>query len=117
MSSTILDLTPDAAAQQLAAWAAERSLPAYRARQLMPRLWERPVAAWQEATDLPAALRADLDQDFPLERLTQETVQQSADGTRKYLWRLHDGELIESVLIPSGTRRTLCISSQAGCAL
>jgi 23S rRNA (adenine2503-C2)-methyltransferase len=44
-------------------------------------------------------------------------VQQSADGTRKYLWRLPDGEAIESVLIPSGARRTLCISSQAGCAL
>jgi 23S rRNA (adenine2503-C2)-methyltransferase len=44
-------------------------------------------------------------------------VQQSSDGTRKYLWRLEDGEAIESVLIPSGPRRTLCISSQAGCAL
>jgi 23S rRNA (adenine2503-C2)-methyltransferase len=43
--------------------------------------------------------------------------QQSSDGTRKYLWRLDDGEAIESVLIPSGARRTLCISSQAGCAL
>jgi 23S rRNA (adenine2503-C2)-methyltransferase len=44
-------------------------------------------------------------------------IQQSADGTRKYLWRLSDGEAIESVLIPSGSRRTLCISSQVGCAL
>jgi 23S rRNA (adenine2503-C2)-methyltransferase len=44
-------------------------------------------------------------------------MQTSADGTRKYLWRLADGELVESVLIPSGSRRTLCISSQAGCAL
>jgi 23S rRNA (adenine2503-C2)-methyltransferase len=46
-----------------------------------------------------------------------DTVQESADGTRKYLWRLDDGEAIESVLIPSGKRRTLCVSSQAGCAL
>jgi 23S rRNA (adenine2503-C2)-methyltransferase len=44
-------------------------------------------------------------------------MQTSTDGTRKYLWRLLDGELVESVLIPSGARRTLCISSQAGCAL
>ncbi len=117
MSPSILDLTPDLAAQQLAAWATARGLPAYRARQLMPRLWERPVASWQDASDLPASLRTDLDREFPLQRLTQETVQHSADGTRKYLWRLDDGELIESVLIPSGTRRTLCISSQAGCAL
>jgi 23S rRNA (adenine2503-C2)-methyltransferase len=41
----------------------------------------------------------------------------SQDGTQKFLWRLADGEAVESVLIPSGSRRTLCISSQAGCAL
>jgi 23S rRNA (adenine2503-C2)-methyltransferase len=44
-------------------------------------------------------------------------IRQSTDGTRKVLWRLADGEAIESVLIPSGKRRTLCVSSQAGCAL
>jgi len=114
---TLLDLTPDAAAEALSTWAAGRKLPAYRVRQLLPRLWQRPVGSWQEATELPAPLRAELDRDFPLPRLAQETVQLSADGTRKYLWKLHDGELIESVLIPSGARRTLCISSQAGCAL
>jgi 23S rRNA (adenine2503-C2)-methyltransferase len=58
-----------------------------------------------------------LNQVFPLTHLVADTIQQSADGTRKYLWRLEDGEAIESVLIPSGNRRTLCISSQAGCAL
>jgi 23S rRNA (adenine2503-C2)-methyltransferase len=62
-------------------------------------------------------LRAELQDAFPLPSLAADTVQQSADGTRKFLWRLQDGEAIESVLIPSGTRRTLCISSQAGCAL
>jgi 23S rRNA (adenine2503-C2)-methyltransferase len=117
MPQTLLDRAPDDASRALTAWAAERGLPAYRARQLLPRLWERPVASWQEATELPLELRAELDRDWPLPRLVQETVQQSADGTRKYLWRLHDGELIESVLIPPGSRRTLCISSQAGCAL
>jgi 23S rRNA (adenine2503-C2)-methyltransferase len=69
------------------------------------------------ATELPLSLRAELEERFPLPSLTPDTIQQSADGTRKYLWRLADGEAIESVLIPSGTRRTLCISSQAGCAL
>jgi 23S rRNA (adenine2503-C2)-methyltransferase len=117
MPATILDQTPEAAAQALGSWAAARGLPAYRSRQLLPRLWQRPVPSWQEATELPAQLRAELERDWPLPRLAQETVQQSADGTRKYLWRLSDGELIESVLIPSGSRRTLCISSQAGCAL
>lgn len=70
-----------------------------------------------DATELPAALRAELDETLPLPQLEAEVVQQSADGTRKYLWRLSDGEAVESVLIPSSARRTLCISSQAGCAL
>jgi 23S rRNA (adenine2503-C2)-methyltransferase len=76
-----------------------------------------PVAEWGAATELPLELRTALSEDFPLPRLQADVVQQSADGTRKYLWRLADGEAIESVLIPSGSRRTLCISSQAGCAL
>jgi 23S rRNA (adenine2503-C2)-methyltransferase len=113
----LLDLTPERAREVLADWVAERGLPPYRAGQMHRRLWQAPVENWEAATDLPAALRAELDQTFPLSRLTPDTIQQSADGTRKYLWRLEDGEAIESVLIPSGSRRTLCISSQAGCAL
>lgn len=96
---------------------AGRGLPRYRADQLVRRLWTAPVASWAEATELPAALRAELGSAHPLPRLREEVIQQSTDGTRKYLWRLADGEAIESVLIPSGSRRTLCISSQAGCAL
>jgi 23S rRNA (adenine2503-C2)-methyltransferase len=84
---------------------------------MLRRLWQVPVSTWADATELPTVLRAELGQVFPLPRLVADTVQQSSDGTRKYLWRLDDGEAIESVLIPSGTRRTLCISSQAGCAL
>ncbi len=98
-------------------WVAERGLPSYRAGQMLRRLWQAPLERWEQATDLPGPLRAELDHAFPLPRLVPDTVQQSADGTRKYLWRLEDGEAIESVLIPSGSRRTLCISSQAGCAL
>jgi 23S rRNA (adenine2503-C2)-methyltransferase len=75
------------------------------------------VATWAEATDLPAPVRSELDQAFPLPRLDLDRDQLSADGTHKFLWKLADGERIESVLIPSGSRRTLCLSSQAGCAL
>lgn len=116
-SATLLDLTPPQARERLAAWCAAEGLPRYRVDQMVRRLWQAPVARWQEATDLPAALRARLDEHFPLPRLAADTVELSQDGTRKFLWRLADGEAIESVLIPSGTRRTLCISSQAGCAL
>src|SRR3989442_1204395 len=86
-------------------------------RQVLPRLWQRPVARWAEATDLAVSLRSVLDEAFPLRRLTLKTHQASSDGTEKFLWMLEDGEAIESVLIPEGRRRTLCISSQAGCAL
>ena len=117
MSVDLLSLTPDAARVSLQEWLAPRGEPAYRLHQVLPRLWQRPVARWADATDLPAPLRIALDEAFPLPRLTLRTHQVSSDGTEKFLWALHDGEAIESVLIPEGKRRTLCISSQAGCAL
>ncbi len=115
--TSLLDQPPGQASAVLAAWVAERGLPGYRAGQIARRLWQAPVAAWADATELPVALRTELTAAFPLPRLAAEVEQVSADGTRKFLWRLADGEAIESVLIPSGGRRTLCISSQAGCAL
>jgi len=117
MSVDLLSLTPDAARTALGEWLATRGEPVYRLRQILPRLWQRPVARWSDATELPAALRVALDEAFPLRQLTLTTHQLSSDGTEKFLWSLDDGEAIESVLIPEGKRRTLCISSQAGCAL
>src|SRR5216110_1066071 len=113
----LLSLVPDPARAALAQWLEARGEPAYRARQILPRLWERPVGSWDEATELPATLRRALAQTLPLRRLPLSTRQVSRDGTEKYLWDLGDGEAVESVLIPEGKRRTLCISSQAGCAL
>jgi len=117
VSSLLLGLTPDAARAALGEWLTARDEPAYRLRQVLPRLWQRPVGAWADATELPAELRTALDAAFPLPRLRLGTRQVSSDGTEKFLWTLADGEAIESVLIPEGKRRTLCISSQAGCAL
>jgi 23S rRNA (adenine2503-C2)-methyltransferase len=115
--STILDLPPARASTALAEWLAERGEPSYRLTQLLPRLWQRPVGHWAEATELPRALRDRLDGTWPLPRLVREQHQHARDGTEKMLWRLPDGDAIESVLIPEGSRRTLCISSQAGCPL
>ena len=112
-----LNLTPDQVQRALTTWLAERGEPAYRAKQILPRLWRRPVGSWEEATELPAALRRDLQAAFSLRRLKLVARQVSKDGTEKYLWDLGDGEAVESVLIPEGKRRTLCISSQVGCAL
>ena len=113
----ILDLPPAASRARLAEFVTARGLAPYRVEQIHRRLWVAPLPDWSDATELPRELRAELDTAFPLARLTAAMVQQSSDGTRKFLWRLDDGEAIESVLIPSGTRRTLCVSSQAGCAL
>jgi 23S rRNA (adenine2503-C2)-methyltransferase len=115
--SPILDLPPRAAGEALASWLGARGEPRYRVSQLLPRLWQRPVRRWADATELPRALRDALDAEWPLGALSAEVRRESSDGTVKYLWRLPDGEAVESVLIPEGSRRTLCISSQAGCPL
>lgn len=116
MSDSLLNLTPDAAATTLDTWLSDRGAPGYRVRQVVPRLWQRPVAAWSDATELPVALRRELDAAWPLSRPVQRARQISRDGTVKFLWEFLDGAAVESVLIPEGRRRTLCISSQAGCA-
>src|SRR5213082_3648685 len=113
----LLSLTPDAARHTLVEWLAQRGEPQYRASQIVPRLWHRPVGSWDQATDLPAELRGALAAAFPLRWLALSARQRYSDGTEKYLWDLGDSEAVESVLIPEGKRRTLCISSQVGCAL
>jgi 23S rRNA (adenine2503-C2)-methyltransferase len=113
----LLDYEPDVALAQLRAWFAERGEPAYRATQVFGRLWERPVRTFDEITELPKALRVALHAAFRISSLELTTRQRSTDGTEKFLFRLHDGQLIETVAIPDGDRLTFCISSQAGCAL
>ncbi len=114
--TNLLDLMPDEAEGHLRSWLAERNEPAYRLTQIQPRLWTRPVRSWRELTDLPQELRADLERDFPLMSPTLVARQDSRDGTVKFLWQFDREGAIESVWIPEGRRRTLCISSQAGCA-
>ncbi|MFN8977357.1 MAG: 23S rRNA (adenine(2503)-C(2))-methyltransferase RlmN [Gemmatimonadaceae bacterium] len=113
----LLDLEPDAALETLRAWMAARGEPAYRATQVFGRLWQRPVRAFDDITELPKALREALAAAFRISSLELATRQQSIDGTEKFLFRLHDGQFIETVAIPDGDRLTFCISSQAGCAL
>lgn len=100
--------------------------PAYRARQVLDWVYgrEKRAESWEEMTDLPSALRAALAERHPLSLPEVVTVSGSRDTTRKFLLRLRDGELIETVLIPASPalygeesdRRTLCVSSQVGCA-
>lgn len=113
----LLDLAPAEAEKVLREFAVTHGQAAYRGSQVLPHLWTKPVASFAEMTDLPAPFRELLAQHFVLPRLPLEAEQRSNDGTRKFLFRLHDGQAIETVAIPDGDRMTFCISSQAGCAL
>lgn len=89
----------------------------YRARQIMRWLWVRDASSLDAMREIPAHLRQYLKQHFRIGRLAVSCVARSVDGTRKLLLRLDDGAEIESVIIPADDRTTLCISSQAGCAM
>jgi 23S rRNA (adenine2503-C2)-methyltransferase len=98
--------------------------PSYRAKQITDWLYKKRVNSFTEMTDLPQVLRAQLAHDFSFDKIEVVRVLGSADTTRKFLFRLGDGNLIESVLIPASPalygspsdRRTICISTQVGCA-
>lgn len=90
----------------------------FRADQIRRWLYGRGAADVTEMTDLSRALRERLSAETRLEGLEQAAEQASRDGTRKRLYRLDDGQLVESVLMPyDDGRRTACISTQAGCAM
>ncbi len=113
----LLDLTPAEAQDALREFMSEAGEQPFRAAQVARHLWEAPLPAFDSMTTLPVALREKLAERFTMPRLTLAMRQKSADGTEKFLFQLHDGEMIETVAIPEGGRLTLCISSQAGCAL
>jgi 23S rRNA (adenine2503-C2)-methyltransferase len=89
----------------------------YRARQIMKWLYGRRAASFAEMTDLAKELRAELEGTARISSVDPRATERSPDGTRKYLFGLEDGNLVESVLIPDEGRLTLCISTQAGCAM
>jgi len=115
--ANLLDLVPQEADARLREFAALNGQPAYRATQIVQHLWKSPRAGFDEMSQLPREFRDQLESAFEIPRLAVSARQKSADGTEKFLFRLHDGEHIETVAIPEGSRLTLCISSQAGCAL
>jgi 23S rRNA (adenine2503-C2)-methyltransferase len=98
--------------------------PAYRVTQLLDWLYARRATDWDAMTNLPGALRARLREEFSLRAIELVRRQGSRDTTRKFLWRLQDRSLVESVLIPANPalcgddsdRHTLCVSTQVGCA-
>jgi 23S rRNA (adenine2503-C2)-methyltransferase len=92
-------------------------LSAFRARQIFAWLYRPGITEFSQMTDLSKDLRSQLTEIAVLSSLHPQAVEESQDGTRKFAFRLNDGAVIESVLIPEEDRHTLCLSSQAGCAM
>ena len=113
----LLGLTPSELDEALAAHFGRRGQPVYRSRQVREWIFAGDARSFDAMSNLPLRERNALGEAFRLDEPAVDTVSESADGTVKHLWGLRGGEVVESVLIPSRGRLTLCISSQAGCAL
>ncbi|MEX2118650.1 MAG: 23S rRNA (adenine(2503)-C(2))-methyltransferase RlmN [Pirellulales bacterium] len=103
--------------EQFRGWLGERQVPAYRADQVRHWLFQKGAADFDEMTDLARPLRALLAQNFRIWTTSVASHSKAADGTEKLLLELSDGQTIECVLIREGKRRTICISTQVGCAM
>ena len=104
--------------QELKEYIAECGQPSYRALQVYQWLHKTPVASFDEMTNLPLKLRKELEEEYSLPQVSIEKVRKSkADGTRKYLLKMEDGVLVESVLMKYRHGYSQCISSQAGCLM
>ena len=111
--NNIKDLTLN----ELAAWFESQGQAPYRARQVFQWLYQRGVRDIAEMSNVSKSLREALAADFHLGALETAQVQVSQDGSRKFALRLHDGHVIETVLMPNNTQHTLCVSTQVGCAM
>lgn len=113
----LLSLEPEALRAELSAHFERRGQPRYRTDQVASWIFEQLALSFDEMHNLPLSERQALAERYTLAAPVPTRIETSTDGTVKHLWRMDDGELIESVLIPAGDRLTLCISSQAGCAM
>jgi 23S rRNA (adenine2503-C2)-methyltransferase len=105
------------APEELISWAAANNEKPFRARQVYDWLWKKNGISFEQMTDIPLGFRKILYENFICSSIKSHKERVSTDGTRKYVFLLGDDSLIESVLIPSGSRITACISTQVGCAL
>lgn len=111
--TNILDLSAD----ELEAWCIDNALPKFRAGQIRRWLFQNRAAAFDDMLDLPKTLRALLNEKFTLFPETVVSHQVASDRTEKLLVELHDDYNVECVLMREPDRRTVCISTQVGCAM
>jgi 23S rRNA (adenine2503-C2)-methyltransferase len=91
--------------------------PAFRGRQIMSWLYRPGISEFSQMTDLAKVFRKVLEENACISRFSEPIIEKSTDGCVKFGFKLNDGHIIESVLIPEPDRNTLCISSQVGCAM
>jgi len=103
--------------EQLQDWVIAQGLPKYRAQQIYDWLWLKNVASYDEMTNIPKTLRQQLAEHFAIKNIQTQSIQISKDKTIKCAIRLFDNAVVESVLIPTSSRATACVSSQVGCSL
>lgn len=89
----------------------------FRAKQIYEWLWKKNAHNFEDMTNLSKKLREELDNVFSIQNVRVDIMQKSNDGTIKNAVELHDGNVVESVLIPTQKRTTACVSSQVGCSL
>ncbi|GAA6769106.1 hypothetical protein AAFH68_50700 [Flavobacterium sp. CGRL1] len=90
---------------------------AFRGNQVYEWLWSKGAHSFEDMTNVAKTTRSMLEENFVINHIKVDTMQRSNDGTVKNAVRLHDGLVVESVLIPTETRTTACVSSQVGCSL
>ena len=93
------------------------TIPAFKGDQVFEWLWTKGCHNFLEMTNLSKSHRSLLKENFVINHIAVDQLQRSVDGTIKNAIRLHDGYFVESVLIPTDTRSTACVSSQVGCSL
>ena len=103
--------------EQLEGWLSEHNHPAFRARQIRKWVLQNRATSFDDMTDLSKKLRDELVENFVVQSVSVARHQQSPDGTEKLLVKLSDGNHVECVLLRDGLRRTICVSSQVGCAM
>ncbi|MGS2763577.1 23S rRNA (adenine(2503)-C(2))-methyltransferase RlmN [Sinomicrobium sp. M5D2P9] len=103
--------------EQLRDFFADRGDKAFRGNQVYEWLWSKGVHSFEGMTNLSKDIRQMLEDHFVINHIEVDRMQRSNDGTIKNAIRLHDGLIVESVLIPTDTRTTACVSSQVGCSL
>lgn len=103
--------------EEIQAFCKTENLPNYRAKQIWQWVWNKRATSIEDMTSLPKEVKHILSQHFQINPISIHKTETSTDGTIKYSMQLHDGLLIESVIIPSRDRLTACVSSQVGCSL